>query len=272
MKEKQISVLGCGWLGLPLAKHFITNGFKVKGSTTSKEKIDGLVAHNIDPFVFTLGEESDTTKYAEFLKDSDVVIINFPPRRIPNIETIYKQQLESILPFISDEQHIVFVSSTSVYQNTNDWVTEAIKVAPEKASGHAVLSAENLLFNQFKDRVTVLRFSGLVGPDRLPGRFLANKKDLPNSQGSVNVIHQNDCIRLISEIINQNCWGEIINGCADEHPTREAYYTKAALKIGLEPPTFLKDSKLNFKKVSNEKGKAILDFEYEFPNPMDLLQ
>ena len=41
----QISILGCGWLGLPLAKALLKNGFSVKGSTivgfdtaASKEK------------------------------------------------------------------------------------------------------------------------------------------------------------------------------------------------------------------------------------------
>jgi len=34
----QISILGCGWLGLPLAKAILENEFSVKGSTTSREK------------------------------------------------------------------------------------------------------------------------------------------------------------------------------------------------------------------------------------------
>ena len=38
----KISILGCGWLGLPLAKAIVENGFSVKGSTTSSEKIATL--------------------------------------------------------------------------------------------------------------------------------------------------------------------------------------------------------------------------------------
>lgn len=37
-----ISVLGCGWLGLPLAKHLIDSGFMVKGSIRSSSKISDL--------------------------------------------------------------------------------------------------------------------------------------------------------------------------------------------------------------------------------------
>ena len=39
IQKDKIGIIGCGWLGLPLAKLFLKNGFLVKGSTTSKEKI-----------------------------------------------------------------------------------------------------------------------------------------------------------------------------------------------------------------------------------------
>jgi len=271
MINKQISVLGCGWLGLPLAKHFIANGFKVKGSTTSIEKVDVLKSNTIEPFVFTLGEESSDSKYIDFLEGSDIIFINIPPKRIDNIETIYKNQIASVLPFISEAQRVIFISSTSVYQNTNNWVTEDLDLHPQKASRKAVLAVEALLQKELKDRVTIIRFAGLVGPDRLPGKFLAGKKDLPNPSGPVNVIHQTDCIRLIWEVIAKNCWGEIINGCSDKHPTREEYYTKVTKQIGLEPPTFIEDSNLSFKKVCNTKSKTLLDFKYQFSDPMSIL-
>ena len=39
MSQNKIGIIGCGWLGLPLAKEFISNNYKVKGSTTTKEKL-----------------------------------------------------------------------------------------------------------------------------------------------------------------------------------------------------------------------------------------
>ncbi|RZJ28768.1 MAG: short-chain dehydrogenase, partial [Flavobacterium sp.] len=53
----EISILGCGWLGLPLAKSLIQKGYSVKGSTTSENKVDVLQANNIDPFVISLSED-----------------------------------------------------------------------------------------------------------------------------------------------------------------------------------------------------------------------
>ena len=43
----QVSILGCGWLGLPLAKSLIEKGFSVNGSTTSVEKIPEVHGEDI---------------------------------------------------------------------------------------------------------------------------------------------------------------------------------------------------------------------------------
>jgi len=48
-----ISILGCGWLGLPLAEHFRDAGYSVKGSTTSDDKIELLKGKQIAPFLIT---------------------------------------------------------------------------------------------------------------------------------------------------------------------------------------------------------------------------
>ena len=45
---RNVSVLGCGWLGEPLISSFLEEGFSVKGSTTSEEKIEMLEALGIE--------------------------------------------------------------------------------------------------------------------------------------------------------------------------------------------------------------------------------
>ena len=39
---KRVSVLGCGWLGKPLAISLLDEGYSVKGSTTSEDKLELL--------------------------------------------------------------------------------------------------------------------------------------------------------------------------------------------------------------------------------------
>ena len=271
MMHKQISIVGSGWLGLPLAKNLQTKGYRIKSSTTSKDKITLLEAEGLIPYCFTLGTEN--TVIPDFLKDSDILIINFPPKRkIEAIENVYPQQVQQLLQHINDTQKVLFISSTSVYQNTNGIVEETLVNIPEKASGKAVLAVENMLRKQLKDRLTILRFSGLIGYDRLPGRFLAAKKNLSNGNTPINVIHRDDCIGLINAIIEQNCWGQIINGCAEEHPLRSVFYTLAAENIGLTPPTFIENEKSPvFKIISNKKSKEILKYSYKHPDPLKLI-
>lgn len=270
MITKKISVLGCGWLGLPLAINFVSKGVKVKGSTTTDEKIKVLKSVEIQPYLLTLDEVNDTV-YSQFTLGSDVVIINIPPKRASNNADSYLDQIERILPFIGKHQKVIFISSTSVYQNTNSEVLEDLKLSPEKASGLAILKVEQKLQDVLKNRVTILRFSGLVGYDRQPGRFLANKKELKNAEAPVNIIHRDDCIGLIQSVIEQNVWGEIINGCADQHPTRKEYYTLAAKKLELTPPEFIQEDTISYKIVSNTKSKVLLNYTYQFPDPLALL-
>ncbi len=270
MNIKNISILGCGWLGLPLAIDFISKGIHIKGSTTTEIKITALEKQGITPFLLTLGAVPKEL-YIDFLLDSEVVIINFPPRRIPNIIEIYQQQIQSILPYISASQKVIFISSTSVYQNTNDEVLETLNILPEKESGKAVAAVEQLLQKQLGDRLTIIRLSGLIGYDRLPGRFLANKKDVQNGDAPINVIHRDDCIGLIQAVITKNVWGEIINGSADLHPLRKEFYTRAANSIGLTPPVFKKQETIAYKIISNTKSKKLLEYTYIHPDPLKLI-
>ena len=75
----KVSILGCGWLGFPLAKKLIEIDFEVKGSTTSENKLDLLKSNNIEPFLITISEDKITGTISEFLYDSEILIINIPP-------------------------------------------------------------------------------------------------------------------------------------------------------------------------------------------------
>jgi nucleoside-diphosphate-sugar epimerase len=117
-------------------------------------------------------------------------------------------------------------------------------------------------------RSTVLRMAGLVGGSRKPGRFLAGKKDIPNGEAPVNLVHLDDCIGLIQSLIKQEAFGHTLNVVADGHPTRAAFYTAQAEKEGLEPPTFKGNKELAYKIISNEQAKALLAYTFQHPDPM----
>jgi len=73
-----VSILGCGWLGKPLAVSLVKKGFYVKGSTTSTEKLNELNQLNISPFLIDISMDINIV---EFLK-TDVLIIAITHKNI----------------------------------------------------------------------------------------------------------------------------------------------------------------------------------------------
>lgn len=269
MKE-HISILGLGWLGLPLALKLQKKGYSVNGSTTTLGKLRSLSQHSFSVGRIKIEADKIIGDWESFIAETSTLIINFPPRRMDAIETIHPLQVGQIIQHTPKSTKVIFVSSTSVYQNCNRLVDETEDCVPEKASGRALIKAEQLLQQYFGSNITILRLAGLIGPQRHPGRFLANKKQLKNPNVPVNLIHQKDAIGLIEAILEQNCFGQIINGCADIHPKRKTYYENAAIKLNLPTPVFQTTTaatKESFKIVDNAISKSLLNFTYQFSNP-----
>lgn len=276
---KQISILGCGWLGLPLAKNLIEKGHLINGSTTSENKIAILKEVGINPFLVILSEvegalenESVSETIIDFLAESEILIIDIPPklgRKSADLnesaEMEFVQKIKNLIPFIekSSTSKVLFVSSTSVYGDQNGTITEQTTAIPETESGRQLLISENVLFENQNFETTILRFGGLIGENRQPVKFLAGKENLENGDATVNLIHQNDCIRIIEEIINHSKWNEVFNAVAPFHPTREEYYTQKAKDQNLILPKFNSEKSNSKKLISSEKIETILNYQFK---------
>ncbi len=266
-----IAILGCGWLGLPLAEYLIKCGYRIKGSTRMKKEITSLDSRGIEPTLLVLDPNIRGENLDNFFK-SDVLIINFPPERRDDIVTYHEHQVTSLIDKMkhSSIKKVIFVSSTSVYPDLNREVSEEETQTPSKSSGKALVIVEGLLNNCDEFKTTVLRFAGLIGYDRKPGRFLAGRREVENAEAPVNLIHRDDCINIIHLIIEKDIWGDTFNGCADLHPKRKDYYINEANKLGLTPPTFTTSEKYTYKIVSSKKLKKRLDYSYKYPNPLEI--
>ena len=275
---KQISILGCGWLGLPLAKSLLEKGFSINGSTTSVEKIAVLEKAGIHPFLVSLSavEVLEETKISieNFLKNSEILIIDIPPKLRGDSGENFVAKIQNIIPFIekSSVEKVIFVSSTSVYSDNNSIITEETKPNPDTESGKQLLEAEQLLQSNSNFQTTILRFGGLIGDDRHPIKFLAGRKDIENPNGLINLIHQIDCIGIIEEIIKKGLrqaqsdnWdsNEVFNAVAPFHPTRKEYYTQKAIELNLPSPEF-DESKISIRKtILSNKVESILNYKFE---------
>ena len=268
--NNQISILGCGWLGLPLAKSLLENEFSVNGSTTSLEKISVLERNGIQPFQIELSETEIKGEIDSFLATSKILIIDIPPKLRSASSESFVKKIQNLIPFIekSKIEKVVFISSTSVYADNNSVVTEATKPNPNTESGKQLAQAENLLQGNPNFKTTVIRFGGLIGEDRHPIHFLAGRKNIENPEAPINLIHQIDCIGIIEKILRQAQndnwdWNETFNAVAPYHPTREAYYTQKAMELHLPLPEFDQTKRSVGKTILSDKLENIFDYKFQ---------
>lgn len=200
----KINIVGLGWFGTPLAEALLKDGYSVSGSTRSLQKLQKLEAEKIPAFVL-----DPSTKLPVEQKNSDIIVLNIPP---------FEGQLEWFKTWdLSPETWIIFISSTSE--------------AP------LLLQEEEWVKSTFK-RWTILRFGGLIGGGRHPGKHLSGRKNLPGRLWPVNLIHRNDTVAFTKLVIERNILRETINVVSSEHPTREEFYTDYCQEKNLPVPEF----------------------------------
>lgn len=262
-KANSVSIIGCGWLGFPLAQYLLSGGFKVKGSTTSEEKLSQFQQVGIDPFLFQVTEHSQLDPSLLNFLQSSIWLIALPPGRTPEKQAAYRQLFRLLSEAITDSgvKYIVLISSTSVYGDHNQVVTEQTPARPTEPSGKLLLEIETEV-NAWSVPHAILRLGGLIGPNRHPGRFFAGKKAIPDGLAPVNLVHLEDVIRVIDLVINQQPEG-IINVVAPTHPSRQEFYTLASRDLGLETPQFLSE-KHSWKQVD---APRLADLGYSFTHP-----
>ena len=264
----KISILGCGWLGFPLAKALLVKGFSVNGSTTSTEKLAVLADAGITPFLIALSENKTTGNLTDFLEKSEILIIDVPPKLRGSVKENFVSKIRNIIPFIekSSVENVLFISSTSVYNDGDEFVTEETIPKPETESGKQLLETEQLLQSNINFKTTVLRFGGLIGEDRHPIHFLTGRENVDNPDAPINLIHQEDCIGIILKIIAFNAWNQTFNAVTPYHPSREIYYTQKAMALNLALPKFNHENNFGEKIILSDTLENVLNYTFTKPN------
>lgn len=263
--SKTIGILGCGWLGLPLAISFIKDGFRVHGSTTSEEKRAKLGKEGIRPFTIVLSDDRIKGDLMGFLKNIDTLIINVPPKSKGLHKGNYMSKMRRLYDALETFKikKVLFVSSTSVYGDVEGEVTEQTVPQPTTEGGRQLLETENIFRNNPDAQTTIIRFAGLIGPNRHPVTSLSGKKGLSNGNTVVNLIHLNDCIGIIQSVVQNNWWHETFNGVSPQHPKKEDYYASEAKKRNLQPPSYLEKSTGKNKKIDSSSLISIKNYRFK---------
>jgi len=251
---KKISfIIGCGWLGQPLAKRLIQKDFHVYGSTRFNEKIISLNEQGIIGFKINFENESVLLDIpSEVIQHAHSLIFTIPPTGFVD----YGNSLLTIVKLFSEETNVIFASSTGVYKEINGTVNEE----SECNIDHPVFKAEKLLQAHLGNRLTILRLAGLIGENRHPVRYFLNKPNIPNGLAPVNLIPLEDVLNAFIQAVTYTLKERVYTICSPEHPTRMEYYSQiAAQKFGVEL-SFLPEG--NGKIVDGAKFVKDSDFQY----------
>ena len=217
-RKKKILLFGVGWLGKELVQSLLA------------DKHDLYIAtRNVNKWVSFESKlklvEVDFQSADLNLEDTsfDLVIIMLPPSGFSN----YAQVIKNICLNLIDPKHVVFTSSTGVYQNQEGFVNEESKVD----ENHVVFQAEQQIIKSFPAKYTILRLSGLISEDRHPTKYLLKKEQNSGGDLPVNLIHRKDVIRAINCLIKSEPSSEIYNLSYPENPSRNEYYNFFANKF-----------------------------------------
>lgn len=257
---KKVSVLGCGWFGFAFAKVLIAKGYTVNGSTTTETKLTTLAAAQIAPYLVNFTSEKIEADPSFF--ECDVLFICIPPKRNSAELQDYPAKIRLIIDAAKGKAaQIVLISSTSVFADENQLVNEESTTCPDTDSGRVVVTAEEILKAE-NPEATIIRFAGLIGPDRNPGRFFAGKTDIPNGLAPVNLIHQTDAVGIAVRLLKKQAFGHIYHACSPSHPAKMDFYVEAAKVSGLAVPAFIAEKK-TWKIVETLNVPKYLDYDFE---------
>ena len=198
IKSLKVLIIGCGQLGFSIVNNADSDVFKLYGFSRSLRKSPASIEmHQVD---ILKTEAIDAIK----LVNPEIIIyaVSADTQSIESYQDHYvlglKKTYEAILE-LDHFKHLFFVSSTRVYgQRTTKILSELDIAEPSDYGGEALMEAETVA-RQLKDKATILRLSGIYGPNRKRMIQLAqsNPGNWPATNNWSNRIHEEDAARFI---------------------------------------------------------------------------
>ncbi len=271
--NNSIGIIGCGWLGKALAKQLQTQNYNVKVTVRSAEKQALLIDKGYDCECLTI---VDGVLSSNAIFSQHTLIIAITPGFKRGLSDYANNIANTVTAAKAGSvERIILISSTGIYQHNQGDVDEdshiemtqsdcAKGVSSPNDKVSLLAKAEQAVIN-FNQQSKVVRFSGLVAEDRKPGKFLAGKTELAGAQMPVNLIHRDDCIGLLCELIkNESLLQQIFIGVSQTTANKKAFYTAAANALNLTPPQFKSEALLTHaRKVYGEKTRQWLNYQYQ---------
>lgn len=248
---KNIAILGAGWLGKSLALHLQEKKHFVKVSVRSQEKASDLKALNINAHQLKI-EEDKIVGERSFFESVDVLIVSLTPQSTEIFKTLITEIEKNNI------KKIILFSSTGIYADCEGLVNEESMLQLEVPKVKLLKDVEMLFLSNPAFETTVLRLAGLMGKNRHPVTFLAKKSQIDDGNEPVNMVDDLTILNYVEKIIDKNITTNIFNLVNDDHRTKEAFYTEAALNYNLKLAPFIQTENPKNRIVCNKKIKEHL--------------
>ena len=264
-KHQSVGIIGCGWLGLALAKKLQTMAVPVVVTVRGEAKQQALTDNNLDCHLLSLPNHCSSQNP---VFKQDILIIAITPG-FKKGRSDYADNIKMIAQAAQQNsvKKIILISSTGIYLGLDGEVNEQTTIVAQNEKSRILSNAEQAVL-EYDNTGIILRLSGLVGEDRLPGKFLAGKKGLSGANAPVNLIHQTDVIGLILALITQELSEQIFIGVSHTLVNKAQFYSKSAEVMSLTPPTFLPEQSADHAMVKNhhvngDNTRQWLNYQYQ---------
>jgi nucleoside-diphosphate-sugar epimerase len=279
-------IVGCGYVGFPLAAELARRGHEVFGLHRSAGTDNALRQAGVTPLQADLTQPATLEKLP---RDFDWVVncVASGGGDTNDYRRLYLDGMRNLVAWLlaapestRRPPRLVYTSSTGVYgQNDGSLVDETSPTEPATETAKILMETEQLLLAAGRAKnfpAMILRAAGIYGPERgyLLKQFLRGEVRIEgDGRRTLNMIHRDDLISAIIAALERGRAGEIYNAGDDEPVSQLGLYQWLAEKLGRPlPPTVTEETAaprkrgLTNKRISNRKLRTELNVELAYPN------
>ncbi len=242
MSSRTRLIVGCGYVGMPLASFWKQRGDVVFTTTRNSERARQFEQEG---WRSVLADVTNPESLRHLpATDTAVFAVGFDRGSEKTREEVYADGLKNVLDHLNEQtRRVVLVSTTGVYGDADgQTVDEETPCDPARSGGKAFLLAEQCLQSHpiWSRRSVILRMAGIYGPGRIPRLAdIEAGRPIPAPSGSaLNLIHVADAVQAICLVADTETFSPVYI-VSDGHPVnRRDYYREVAQLLRAPEPTF----------------------------------
>ena len=270
--DKTLLSLGHGYSARALAARLLPQGWRIIGTTRSREKLDEIAATGVEPMVWPGSDLSP------LLQEVPNLLVSAGPG--PEGDPVLLDLQDEITAAAPHLRWVGYLSTTGVYgDHGGDWVDETTPLTPSTRRGAARVQAEAAWSAIPGLPLHIFRLAGIYGPGR--GPFAKVRKGTARriiKPGQVfSRIHVEDIAQALDLSLAKPQPGAIYNLCDDDPAPPQDVIGHAAALLGLPLPPAVDFDKAEMtamarsfyaesKKVRNDHAKAALGWQPIYPD------